>query len=173
MRPVRNLDPAVTELMDMEPSYGNPAMRSVFLGLTLAIAAAAGAAGAADYVVVKSTDPAIKPGLGLDSGQRVALGAGQTLTLIAAAGDVTTLRGGPSGAMAPARRTNPADAGKLDTLRAIIDPPPAGRTFGGRRGGVCPDAGALKTVDDILAAQSAGCGSVAREALDARAAGAS
>jgi len=142
-------------------------MRKVILGVSLAIAAGAGAARAADYVVVKSTDPAIKPGLALNGGQRVALGAGQTVTLIAAAGDLTTLRGGPSGATTPARTTAQADAGKLDSLRALIDPPPPGRTFGGRRGGVCPDPTALKTLDDILAAQSAGCGAVAREALDA------
>ena len=141
-------------------------MRKAILGISLAIAAAAGAAQAADYVVVKSTDPAIKPGVALEGGQRVALGVGRTLTLIAAAGDITTLQGGPSGARAPARRTARADASKLDTLRAVIDPPPAGRTFGGRRGGVCPAPATLKTLDDILAAQTAGCGSAAREALD-------
>lgn len=145
-------------------------MRRTFLAAALAVAATAGAAHAADYVVVKSTDPAIRPGAALSAGQRVELGAGQSLTLMAAAGDMTTLRGGPSGAMAPAHKTNPADAGKLDALRAIIDPPPAGRTFGGRRGGVCPDPSTLKSLDDILAAQSAGCGSAAREALDAMAA---
>jgi len=145
-------------------------MRKVIVGVSLAIFAAAGAAHAADYVVVKSTDPSIKAGATLNGGQRVSLAAGQTLTLIAAAGDVTMLKGGPSGAVAPARRTAQADAGKLESLRTLIDPPPAGRTFGGRRGGVCPDPSTLKTLDDILAAQQATCADAARQALNALAA---
>jgi hypothetical protein len=59
-------------------------MRRIIIGAALAIATAAGAAQAADYVVVKSTNPAIKAGLTLNGGQKVDLGAGQTLTLIAA-----------------------------------------------------------------------------------------
>lgn len=142
-------------------------MRRVIVGVSLAIFAAAGAAQAADYVVVRSTDPAIKAGATLDGGQRVSLAAGQTLTLIAAAGDVTMLKGGPSGAVAPVRRSAQADAGRLESLRVLIDPPPPGRTFGGRRGGVCPDPAALKTLDEILAAQQATCSEAARQALDA------
>ena len=145
-------------------------MRKIIIGVALALAAA-GAARAADYVVVKSTDPGIKAGLTLDGGQRVNLGPGQTLTLIAAAGDVTTLRGSASGAVAPARRTPAADAGKIAALRVLIDPPPTGRTFGGRRGGVCPDPNSLKTLDAILAVQDAGCAAAARVALDAYADG--
>ena len=142
-------------------------MRGTILGVILAGVAAAGAAQAADYVVVKSTDPAIKAGLALNGGQRVNLAAGQTLTLIAAGGDVTTLKGGASGAMAPARKTAQADAGKLEALRVLIDPPPTGRTFGGRRGGVCPDPATLRTLDDILAVQQADCAPAARAALQA------
>jgi len=148
-------------------------MRRTILSITLAFSAigafggVAGAAQAADYVVVKSTDPSIKAGLTLSSGQRVNLAAGQTLTLIAAAGDVTTLKGGAAGAVAPARRTAQADSGKLDALRVLIDPPPTGRTFGGRRGGVCPDPATLKTLDDILAVQKADCAPAARAALEA------
>lgn len=145
-------------------------MRMAILGVTLAIAAAAGAAQAADYVVVKSTDPGIKAGLTLNGGQRVDLGAGQTLTLIAAAGDVTLLKGAAKGAVAPARRTAQADANRIESLRVLIDPPPAGRTFGGRRGGVCPDPASLKTLDDILSVQQAGCAAAARVALDTLAA---
>jgi hypothetical protein len=142
-------------------------MRKVIVGVSLAIAAAAGAAHAADYVVVKSTDPSIKAGATIDGGQRISLEAGRTLTLIAAAGDVTMLKGGPSGAVAPLRRSVQADAGKLESLRALIDPPPPGRTFGGRRGGVCPDPATLKTLEDILAVQQADCAPQARAALEA------
>lgn len=146
-------------------------MRRIILGVSLAIAAAAaGAAQAADYVVVRSTDPGIKAGLTLNSGQQVNLAAGQTLTLIAAAGDVTTLKGSAAGVVTPVRRSAQADAGRLDALRVLIDPPPSGRTFGGRRGGVCPDPAALKTLDEILAVQGAGCASAARAALEAYAA---
>ena len=145
-------------------------MRRIILGITMAIAAASGAARAADYVVVKSTDPGIKAGLTLNGGQKVNLAAGQTLILIAAAGDVTTLKGGAAGAVAPVRRTAQADAGRIAALHVLIDPPPAGRTFGGRRGGVCPDPETLKTLDDILAVQRADCAPAARAALEAYAA---
>ena len=141
-------------------------MRRAILGVTLAITAGAGAARAADYVVVRSTDPGIRAGLTLNGGQRIDLGSGQTLTLIAAAGDVTLLKGSATGAVAPARRTAQADAGKLESLRVLIDPPPSGRTFGGRRGGVCPDPANLKTVDDIISVQQSGCASSARAALE-------
>ena len=145
-------------------------MRKVIIGVAVALLAAR-AAQAADYVVVRSTDPGIRAGLTLDGGQRVNLAAGQTLTLVAAAGDVTTLKGSASGAIAPVRRTPAADAGKIAALRVLIDPPPTGRTFGGRRGGGCPDPDSLKTLDAILAAQDAGCTAVARLALEAFAAG--
>lgn len=144
-------------------------MRRIIIGVALAIAAA-GAARAADYVVVKSTDPAIKTGLTLNGGQQVNLAAGQTLTLIAAAGDVTTLKGSAAGAVAPVRRSPQADASRLEALRVLIDPPPAGRTFGGRRGGVCPDPATLTTLDDILAVQRGDCAGAARAALEAYAA---
>ena len=143
------------------------ATRAVKLFSAILLFAAAGAAQAADYVVVKSTDPGIKAGLTLNGGEKVNLAAGQTLTLIAAAGDVTTLKGSAAGAVAPARRTAQADANRLAALKVLIDPPPEGRTFGGRRGGVCPDPAALKTLDDILAVQDAGCAAAARVALEA------
>lgn len=143
-------------------------MRRAVLGVAMAILAA-GAARAADFVVVKSTDGAIRPGTPVNGGERLNLAAGQTLVLLAPAGDLTTLRGSTGGATAPARRTAQADAGKLEALRALLDPPPPGRTFGGRRGGVCPDPAQLTTLDDILGVQGA-CADVARQALAAYAA---
>jgi len=140
-------------------------MRRIFLAACLALVAA-GAAQAADFVVVKSTDPAIKAGTPVNGGQRLNLATGQTVVLLAAAGDLTTLKGGASGATAPARRTAQVDASKLESLRVLIDPPPAGRTFGGRRGGVCPDPSQLTTIDDILGVQGA-CPEAARQALTA------
>lgn len=140
-------------------------MRKAILGLVLATGVA-GAAQAGDYVVVASTDPSVRPGLELTAGQRVALGAGQTLRLINAGGEVTTLRGSPSGATAP-RAGAPADATRLAQLRVLIDPPPTSRTFGGRRSGVCPDPTTLVSLDQILVVQSGGCATEAKAALDA------
>lgn len=140
-------------------------MRRAILGLILA-GGVAGAAQAGDYVVVGSTDPAFRPGTELDAGQRVALGAGQTLRLINATGEVITLRGAASGATTPPRGA-PADATRMAQLKVLIDPPPASRTFGGRRAGVCPDPSELTTLDQILAVQSGGCATQARAALDA------
>jgi len=61
-----------------------------------------------------------------------------------------------------------ADAARFETLRALVEPPPQGRTFGARRGGICPAAESLTSLDDIVrTAESSGCKTVAREALDA------
>lgn len=139
-------------------------MRKVFLGLALA-GAISGAARAADYVIVSSTDPALKPGLELDAGQHLALAAGKTATLMAAAGDVTTLHGGPSGAVAPARKGG--DPSRLAALKVLVAPPTAGTTFGGRRGGVCPEAASLTSLDEILDVQAGGCTAEARQAFNA------
>lgn len=140
-------------------------MRTAILGILLALGAA-GAACASDYVIVSSTDPAFRPGAELTGGQRVALGAGQTLRIINATGEVSTLKGGPSGVVAP-RPGAPADATRMAQLKVLIDPPPQSRTFGGRRSGVCPDPSTLTSLDQILAVQSGGCASQAREALTA------
>ncbi|HEY0648135.1 hypothetical protein [Phenylobacterium sp.] len=140
-------------------------MRKAILGLVLATGVT-GAACAGDYVVVGSTDPSVRPGLELNAGQRVALSAGQTLRLINASGEVTTLRGGPEGAVAP-RAGAPADPTRLAQFRMLIDPPPTSKTFGGRRSGVCPDPATLVSLDQILVVQSGGCTTEAKAALDA------
>jgi hypothetical protein len=150
--------------------FEDTSMRTLFVGLVLATGLA-GAAAAADYVVVASTDPGVKPGTEVTAGQRLALGAGKTASLIAAAGDVTTLKGGPSGAIAPRLRTASADSARLETVKLLVAPASGGRTFGGRRAGVCPEATTLKTLDDIIAAQQGGCTAEAKQALDALAAG--
>lgn len=140
-------------------------MRTAILGILLALGAA-GAASAGDYVIVASTNPALKPGTEVDGGQRLSLEPGQTLRLMNASGEVTTLRGSAAGALAP-RPGAPADPTRMAQLRVLIDPPPQGRTFGGRRSGVCPDPATLNSLDQILAVQSGGCAAQAREALEA------
>lgn len=140
-------------------------MRAAILGMILA-SGLTGAAAAADYVVVGSTNPALRPGQEVSGGQRLDLAAGQTLRLMNATGELTVLRGGPNGATVP-RPGAPSDPTRLAQLRVLIDPPPAGRTFGGRRAGVCPEPATLTTLDQILAVQSGGCTEQARAALEA------
>ena len=140
-------------------------MKRTILGFALALATA-GAASAADYVVVASTDATLKPGQTLNAGQRVALAAGQSLTLMSGGGDVTTLRGAAAGVAIPARKAG-EDNSRVQALAVLVSPPPSSRQFGGRRGGVCPPASELKTVDQILAAQSGSCDREARAALEA------
>lgn len=140
-------------------------MRKTILGFMLA-AGLAGVAHAADFVVVKSTDPAVRPGLELSAGQRLALGEGQVATLMSASGSVATLRGGPGGAVAP-RAGGQGDAARLAALKVLVEPAPTGRTFGARRSGVCPDPSTLTTLDEILSVQSGGCATQAKVALDA------
>jgi hypothetical protein len=140
-------------------------MRVVVLGVILA-AGLAGAAGAADYVVVASTDPALKPGLEVAAGQALALAPGKSLTLMNSGGVVTILRGGPGGATAPRSRTASLAADRLEALRALVAPPPVRHPFGGSRAGVCPEASSLKTLDHIIQAQKGGCVDEARQALD-------
>ena len=142
-------------------------MRRILVGVLLA-AGLAGAAEASDYIVVNSTDPGIKRGMALDAGARVPVAAGKTLTVMRASGEVTTLQATAAGVILPGARLAANDTAKFDSLKALIDPPPQGRTFGARRGGFCPPAASAQTLDDILKlADQSGCNAEAREALDA------
>jgi hypothetical protein len=142
-------------------------MRRLLIGVLLA-AGLAGVANASDYIVVNSTDPSVKRGLALDAGMRVPVAAGKSLTVMRASGEVTTLQAGAAGVTLPGARLAAADSAKFDSLKALLDPPPQGRTFGARRGGFCPGAASAVTLDDILKlADQSGCKAEAREALDA------
>jgi hypothetical protein len=141
-------------------------MRNILFVLALSFAFA-GSALASDYIVVNSTDPGIKKGQAFDAGTRVQLGAGQSITLMRASGEVTTLKGATAGVVVPGAKLAAADAARFETLRALVQPPPEGRTFGARRGGICPAIEALTTLDDIVhVAETSGCKSVARQALE-------
>ena len=142
-------------------------MRKLLIGVALSVAFG-GAAMASDYIVVNSTDASIKRGQSFDAGARLALGAGQSLTLMRASGEVMTLRGAAGGVAVPGARMASADAARFETLRALVQPPPEGRTFGARRGGICPALESLTTLDDnVRVAETSGCKTVARQALDA------
>jgi hypothetical protein len=139
-------------------------MRRALLGLVLALGFT-GLAHAADYIVVNSTDPGIKRGEAYDAGARLPLAVGKTVTLMRASGEVMSVRGGPSGAVLPGARLASADAARFDALRALVAPPPEGRTFGARRGGICAMPESLVTMDDIVYAANHGCQAQARVAL--------
>src|SRR5215213_8792428 len=98
-------------------------MRKTLIGLALSFAFA-GTAMASDYIVVNSTDPGIKRGQAYDAGAKVPLAAGQTLTLMRASGEVTTLRGAAAGVTVPGAKLASADAARFETLRALVQPPP-------------------------------------------------
>ena len=142
-------------------------MRKLLIGVALCLAFG-GTAVASDYIVVSSTDPAIKRGQAFDAGARVPLGAGKSLSLMRASGEVVTVRGAASGVTIPGARLAAADTARFETLKALVEPPPAGRTFGARRGGICPAVETLTSLDDIVrVAETSGCKTVARQALDA------
>jgi hypothetical protein len=139
----------------------------MLMGVVLSLAFG-GAAAASDYIVVSSSDPSIPRGQAVDAGARLALAAGKSVTLMRATGEVMTLKGGASGVVVPAAKMAAADSARFETLRALVEPPPQGRTFGARRGGICPAIESLTTLDDIVrVAETSGCKTVARKALDA------
>ncbi|MBX3485190.1 hypothetical protein [Phenylobacterium sp.] len=133
----------------------------------LACAFGAGAALASDYMVVTSSDPAFARGQGFDAGARVALGAGQKLTLMHASGDLVTLRGAAGGVTLPRRMANQAEADRLAILKVMVAP--AARQMVGStrtRSGICPSPESLTSLDAIVQVQAAGCRGSAGEALE-------
>lgn len=141
-------------------------MHRIVLGV-LTAAGLAGAAHAADFVVVASTDPAIPRGRELDAGEQIPLAIGKTLVVIDTAGQVTRLTGAQGGASAPRRQQMASvNAEKMAILKMLVAQP---RT---RRGAalekpVCPDAASLTQMDPILAAaQVDGCLTTARGAFE-------
>ena len=138
-------------------------MRRALLGLVLALGFS-GAAQAAAFVVVSSNEPSIRTGESLEAGAHVALPAGKSLTVIRTSGEVTTLHGGPGGAVLPGAMIAQADPARFDTLKALFQRPPTSRTFGARRG-FCPGPEGLSTMDAILLAYQNGCQGDARAAL--------
>lgn len=144
-------------------------LRALTLGLALSFVA--GAALAADYIVVASTDPAIARGASFDSGAKLPLAAGKTVTLMHASGNMVRLTGKAGGAVVPARKAGQAEAERLAVLRLIVAPPErqaAGALYATRnRAGVCPDAANVTTLDAIVQVHQGGCKAEAAAALDA------
>jgi len=145
------------------------AMASKRLLIGLALACLATTAAAHDYVVVASTDPSIARGQPIDAGARLPLAIGHSVTLMYASGDLVTLRGASGGVVAPTRRASSAEAQRLEVLRMMVGPAPepAGPRLAKTRGGLCPAAAGLTTLDDIATAAQGGCTAEARAALEA------
>ncbi|MBX3482355.1 hypothetical protein [Phenylobacterium sp.] len=142
-------------------------MRKLVIAVAFSLAFG-GVAVASDYIVVNSSDPAIKRGQAFDAGAKVALGAGKSITLMRASGELVTVRGAAAGATIPGAKLAAADAARFEAIRSLVQPPPEGRTFGARRGGICPAVESLVSLDDIVrTAETSGCKTVARQALDA------
>jgi hypothetical protein len=142
-------------------------MRRILIGVLLA-AGIAGVANASDYIVVNSTDPSVKRGQALDAGAHVPVAPGKSITVMRPSGEIITLQGSGGSVTLPGARLAQNDTARFDSLKALIDPPPPGRTFGARRGGICPPATSATTIDAILKlADTSGCKDEARQALDA------
>jgi len=134
-----------------------------FLGAALAVGLG-GAAQAADFVVVQSTDPAIARGATYDSGALIQLAPGQSIVLVDTAGQVTRLVGGARGAVVPRLQMASVSEERMAVLKMLVAPPRM------RRAGPslpnCPQAD-LSTIDGIFTvAQVDGCLSTARAAFD-------
>lgn len=138
-----------------------------------------GAAMAHEYIVVSSSDPAIAKGVTLSEGAVVPLASGRSLTVMSPTGRLTTYRGG-AGAVVLPKLAMAADPTSFDALAALVRRPPARRISGAMRGGgagnargpsgptpVCAAAEELVTVEQIVAADAAGCGMTAKVALEA------
>lgn len=130
----------------------------------------AGAAFAEDFIVVSSTDPLIKKSAAFNSGDRLNIATGSTVTVVNGAGAVTVLRGKPGGVVLPrAAASNPA---RMASLASFLSRPESRSTFGAMRGGRygdegCPKAEELVTLEQILAAEEDDCSVVADAAMQA------
>lgn len=145
-------------------------VKKILTGAVLAIVLG-GVAHADNFVVVRSSDPAVAARSMFTSGQTVSVRKGASLTVINGAGALSTLTS-RSGAITLPGAASEADAQKASAMRAILERPQARRTFGAMRGGThqvgdCPLASELKTMDDIIKADADDCNDVAQEALAA------
>jgi len=140
-------------------------MRGIVLGLLLAVGLA-GAAQAADFVVVSSTDPAIARGTEYASGQALQIAPGRSVVLIDPAGNVKRLAGAASAITLPRRQLASVDADRMAVVKLLVAPPRVRRTVP-TANPTCPEAD-LATFEGILAvAPVDGCLSRAREAFEA------
>lgn len=139
------------------------------LGFSVLIVAFATAGVAADYVVVRSSDPAVLRGQAFESGDRLTLAAGTTVTLMHASGDIFTLKGGSDGVSLPKRTASAPDADRMAVLKFILARAPKEANPRGlrTRGAICPASEMITTLDAVSLAYQSGCMDQAAAALDA------
>ena len=137
--------------------------------LALVLTAFATAVLAADFVVVRSSDPALARGQAFDAGERVPLAAGTIVTLMHASGDIVTLKAGVGGVSLPKRTASAPDADRMAVLKFILARTPRETTARGTRArsGICPAAEAITTLDAVAQVHQGGCPEQAAQALDA------
>lgn len=137
--------------------------------LVLMFAAFATAVAAADFVVVRSSDPAVIRGQAFEAGERVPLAEGTVVMLMHASGDIVTLKGINGGVSLPKRAASPPDADRMAVLKFILARAP--KEVGARamrtRGGICPTVSAITTLDAVAEVYQSGCAEQAAQALDA------
>jgi hypothetical protein len=137
-------------------------MRQLLLGSLLAFAVCGGAA-ASDFVVLKSTDPAFKPGQQLAGGSNISLAAGKELVLIHASGMVRKLTGMGRAVQLPAVQAASASDHRTEVLKLMVAQPRRTRSL---IPPACPAPETLTTLDAILAAgEQEACLPLARQAL--------
>lgn len=140
-------------------------MRKLILGMAVALALA-GAAQAADFVVVSSTEPSIPRGQQLDSGAVLTIAPGRSVVLIDPAGQVTRLAGSARPVALPRRQMASVDAERMQVLRLLVAPPRV-RRAGPNVEKTCPQADLTKFEGIVAVAMVDGCLATARAAFDA------
>lgn len=137
--------------------------------LAAAFAVIATAGFAADYVVVRSSDPALQRGQAFDAGARVPLAAGATVTLMHASGDLVTLRAAADGLSLPRRAASAPDADRMAVLKFILARAPKDPDARGlrTRGAICPAVETITSLDAVAQVYQSGCADQAADALNA------
>jgi hypothetical protein len=140
-------------------------MRKIFLGLAISLGLA-GAASAADFVVVSATDPAIARGREVAGGEALQIAAGKSIVLVDTAGQVTSLAGAAGPVRAPRRQYASLNEDRVAVLKMLVAPPRVRRT-GPSLDKTCPDADLTKFDGIVTVAQVDGCLTTARTAFEA------
>jgi hypothetical protein len=138
--------------------------RTPILALLLALGVA-GAAQAADFVVVSSTDPTIPRGQSVAAGATLPLGVGKTVMVIDTAGQITRLTGASGGVILPRRQFASANSDRVAVLKMLVAQPRLKRSGPGAK--PCPEVDLTAFEGIVTTAQVDGCLTRARTAFEA------
>lgn len=140
-------------------------MKKLVLGVVLALAAA-GAAEAADFVVVSSTDPSIARGREVASGEQLSIAPGKSVVLVDTAGQVVRLAGAAGGVAAPRRQYASLNDDRVAVLKMLVAPARV-RRAGPSLDKTCPQADLTQFDGIVTVARVDGCLATARTAFEA------